>query len=202
MCYRDKLERVITALECIKFRPWCAYIWSKFIFLIVVHIYARMYFTPLYHSNRTRAWHVSLPDGPGQVNLPVKQDDFDKVVFNLIFNLYWKTQNFKSQASENFQIYWALRIPLHYLQPVNNKGGTCIKRCAPMRDSISHPQGWAMGCLDFNAFWGHNGACHLVAIAGTTVPVPCHIGKSLQLIWVSGTCRSMAQCKTAVTPVR
>ena len=177
MCYRDKLERVITALECIKFRPWCAYIWSKFIFLIVVHMYMQ---ECILH-------HCIIVTGPG---------------LDMFHCLYWKTQNFQSQASENFQIYWALRIPLHYLQPVNNKGGTCIKRCAPMRDSISHPQGWAMGCLDSNAFWGHNGACHLVAIAGTTVRVPCHIGKSLQLIWVSGTCRSMAQCKTAVTPVR
>ena len=35
----------------------------------------------------------------------------------------------------------------------------------------------------------HNGACHLVATAGTTIPVPCHFVKSLQLLWRSGTHR-------------
>ena len=34
-----------------------------------------------------------------------------------------------------------------------------------------------------------NGVCQLVAIAGTTVLVPCHIVKSLLLIWRSGTRR-------------
>ena len=33
------------------------------------------------------------------------------------------------------------------------------------------------------------GACHLVAISGATILVPCHVVKSLQLIWSPGTCR-------------
>ena len=35
----------------------------------------------------------------------------------------------------------------------------------------------------------HNGAHHLAAIVGATILVPCHVIKSLQLIWRSGTRR-------------
>ena len=34
-----------------------------------------------------------------------------------------------------------------------------------------------------------NWACRLAAIAGATILVPCHVVKSLQLIWRSGTRR-------------
>ena len=43
---------------------------------------------------------------------------------------------------------------------------------------------WAITWTNTN-----NGACCLAAIAGATILVPCHVVKSLQLIWRSGTFR-------------
>ena len=52
-----------------------------------------------------------------------------------------------------------------------------------------YPLRWSGGIIILNehSFW--NRICHLVAIAGATLLVPCHVVKSLQLLWRSGTCR-------------
>ena len=41
-------------------------------------------------KNMGRAQHIPLPDGLGQVKLPMRQMNFGKVFFEIIYNLYWK----------------------------------------------------------------------------------------------------------------
>ena len=61
--------------------------------------------SPLYQDS-----HIPLPNGPGQVKLPVGQVDLGKVFFLIIYDLYGKMRNSGSWASENLLIHQALYI--------------------------------------------------------------------------------------------
>ena len=64
-----------------------------------------------------RSPHIPLPDGPGQVKLPVGQVDFSKIFFYIE-----EIHNFGSQANKNCWIPWALTWDLVIISQVQRKG--------------------------------------------------------------------------------
>ena len=55
-----------------------------------------------YSNLKVRAGHIPLPDGPGQVKLPVGRVDLSKVSFYTLYKQIEKIEQFWSQASEFF----------------------------------------------------------------------------------------------------
>ena len=56
----------------------------------------------------SRAEYITLLDGPRQMKLWTGQVDLARFLVRIIHNLFWKTQNFRSRASENIWIYQVL----------------------------------------------------------------------------------------------
>ena len=104
-------------------------------------------------------------------------------------------RNFGSRASENLRIYRAL-MSRHHL--VFQGQLNCVFS-SNMKDMIWHlfqcfPAGSILTGIILKHFTYMYIACNrvcvfLVAITGTTILVPYHAAKSLQLIWGSGTRR-------------
>ena len=78
----------------------------------------------------TRAWHIPLPDGPGQVRLPVRQVDLSKVSFyradSRLVPSQWETSLYTNAVS-----HWLdanLKLALFYIFCIST-----LKKCTILR---------------------------------------------------------------------
>ena len=101
--------------------------------------------------NIPRAWHILLPDGPGQVKLPVWQVDFSKVFYIMIKKCWTQIPQFI--FSSNAQgIYWKCPWKQYFLDychfsqgpmsyaPVTKQGNNDHEQC--MYYALNPPSVW------------------------------------------------------------